>query len=69
MGGQYDIGGAKESIANLQRDKVPFYLLTNAGSITEKHEAEIINSKLNSNLAVENVMLCHTPLGAPEMVE
>jgi ribonucleotide monophosphatase NagD (HAD superfamily) len=48
---------------------VPLYLLTNAGSITEKRETEIINSKLNSNFAVENVMLCHTPLGSPEMVD
>ena len=49
MGGNYNIGGASESIQNIQEQNIPLYLLTNAGSITEKRETEIINAKLNSN--------------------
>ena len=44
-------------------------MLTNAGSITETQETQILNESLNTDLEVDKVLLCHTPLGQKDIVE
>ena len=69
MGNSIDTRIATDTIVNLQRERVPLYLLSNAGGISEKQATQKINSKLNVSIDTKNVILSHTPLGASEMVD
>lgn len=69
MGTPKDVRGATDAIVNLHKEKVPLYLLSNSGGISEKQEAQMLSSKLNIKLNPKSVILSHTPLAAPEMVD
>ena len=59
----------QRGINNLQKEKIPLYITSNAGGISEKQETQMLSSKLNVKVNPKSVILSHTPLGAAEMVD
>ncbi|KAH6651832.1 putative HAD superfamily hydrolase [Truncatella angustata] len=55
------IPGASESLQYLQKNDIPFILLTNGGGKHEKDRVAQLSQKLNVELSTENFVQSHTP--------
>lgn len=60
--GNKPIPQAKTALELLNKEKVPFLLLTNGGGVTEKKRAEFLSDKLGVELSANQLVQSHTPL-------
>jgi hypothetical protein len=62
--GKIPVLGAVEALKLLNAHSVPYVFMTNGGGTLEKHKAESVAHALGVPVAVEQVILSHTPMKA-----
>lgn len=62
--GKKPIPQAHEALSLLNREKIPFILLTNGGGVTEEARVEFLSDKLNVPLSKHQLVQSHTPMEA-----
>lgn len=62
--GKKPIPQAHETLSLLNRQKIPFILLTNGGGVTEESRIEFLSEKLNIPLSKHQIVQSHTPMEA-----
>ena len=59
--GKKPIAGASDALKLLNRNKIPYILLTNGGGFSERARTEFISSKLDVDVSPLQIIQSHTP--------